>query len=585
MAFRRQPLQLPRLIPSQTQNLQHAPVRSLSTTTRTCRNSKNIQQVDSKRVQSRISVVEDAQVYLQLRENLKPDTAFVLLEEILEKHQHRLAKADTSPDNIKAIFALGNMYLQDLYKSKRLVAGTQFSRNLANAFRERVKLGERFAKCRLVLVLETFYLGLRELGGNSRERWKVISEAKMLIEALTPNDWDPDAPRPLRVQRSQILQFYTAEEDQRRSEPSNRKDVIPRLIASHREILQLEDGLPGNRAGFVQLKSLRAICDLSNEERQDHRKYALMHRKVADRVYQAAVEDGTLGPLLAHERLASFILLCRSYMVAEQWEDVARVASDGLGVALQMTWPDSLGSFVEACQLYAYRSQAYLKTHNPRDALIDAKYAVEMAQSIPWGDEHPHSEVNAEYPQFYEKNRWQHYAQINLIDVLYDERVQCPEEQFGLRVAVQGLELVNPTDLGQLGYAIQYRSKKTRALRRLGKWQEALVECRALLTLLNQSLFKQTTGILEDIVEVCEDGAECVEMMGHKATAEKLFRATDDFASLLMNETTQADRIAKAQALEAMFEDCLQEYSSTPLSIESADTHHAITKRLWEDPK
>jgi hypothetical protein len=499
----------------------------------------------------------------------------VLLEGILEKHQHRLVKAETSPDNINAMFVLANMYLQDLYKSKRSMAGIQFSRKLANAFRERTKLKVRFAECRLVLVLETLYLSLRELDEDPRERWSVISEAKALVEKLTPNDWDPDAARPLRVQRSQILQYYIAEEDRQCSDPSNRKAAIPGLIASHEEILQLESGLQGRRAELAQLRSLRAICDLSNEEDQDHRVYALKFQKVADRIYREATKDDTLDILVAHARLFGFIISCRSYILMKQWEQVVNIASDGIEAALQMTWPEGLGSFVEACQLYIYRSQGRLKMHNPRDALIDAKYAVEMAQNIPWEAQHPHPEINSEYSQGHRKKKWQHSAQLNLIDVLYDEQVQCPEEQFGLFLATRGLEMVNPTDPEQVEYAIQYRSKKIRALRRLERWQDALIECKALISFLNQLLAnpRQTAGIFEDLVEVCEDGAECVEMIGHKAIAEKLFQATDEFASLLEENTMRTDYIAKAQALDTLFQDCLQEYSSTPLSIGSDNAH------------
>jgi hypothetical protein len=124
---------------------------------------------------------------------------------------------------------------------------------------------------------------------------------------------------------------------------------------------------------------------------------------------------------------------------------------------------------------------AILKPTMFNEALVDAQDidAVAWLTPVPWNDTYPDPEVARDYPKANRKQHWCCFALSNFADTVYDGQVQGPEECFGL-LAVEGrLSLIkgNVKDPDHKYYEPEFRSKKTRALRKLKRWKNALAEC------------------------------------------------------------------------------------------------------------
>lgn len=493
------------------------------------------------------------------RETLKPATSLVLLEDILERHQSRLVHLKASESEVKALLALGQFYVEGLIKARRPIAATQFLRNFAAAMRARANTRERYAEARVAMLLDALYRALRDFGGEQQERWKVICEANEILEKLTPDDWEPDAPRSLRIQRAQIQQYYNAEEDISSSDPSTRHLVLDRLISNHEKVLQLESGIKSQRSDETRLKSLRAICSLKEEKGrgEDYRVYAQEYHTLMRNKFRQAV-DSEFDISVAHDYLTGYVILCQAQVRAKKWDQALKTASEGIEKAIEVDWPEGFGSQVERCQLYVHRSRCHLKLMMPKEALLDARDAVAMAESIPWNDTHPDPVVAREYPTAYRKQHWRYFSLSNFADTAYDGQVQAPEEKYGLIAADKGLSLTKERtqDPDQEYYEQEFGSKKIRALRKLKQWNDALAACSDLSKKLTQQLStsKRVEDLAQSLVDVYEDAASCLEAMGRKDLGNQLFDQADALADFTEKSMPLQSYVAKANDLQIMFD-------------------------------
>lgn len=491
------------------------------------------------------------------RDKLNPATDLVLLEDIIEKHQGQLVKSTVSHEELKILLFFCSLYTEGLVRENRPIAATQLLRNLAAVLRNRAKSGERFAGCRLSIILETLYRALSRLGGDPRERWKVICEANDLSSKLTPDDWDPEAPRSLRVQRAQILQFFNAEENRLYEDPSTRRLALDRLIANQDKVLRLEHGHQGQRSDKTRIKALRAICSLKEEKggMEDYRVYAKEYNRVMQNKHTAAGDN--LDTATRHEYLTSFVVLTQALIRAKMFSDALTVSTEGLAAADDCGWPEGYGPQVERCQLLVHRSRCHLKIKEPQAALTDAYMAVAEADAILWDGSHPDPDVEIDYPSAYNKSRWRCFALLNFIDIVYDGQVDASEEQYGLLAADKGLSLIeNMTSYpDKTYYEAEFRAKKVRALRKLRRWDDALAECSSLsrrLTLLMPSS-NRVQDVTQQLVEVYEDAASCFEAKNRKDLSNKLFDHVDAFADFIEKDMPLDAYIVRAEDLQARF--------------------------------
>ena len=469
---------------------------------------------------------------------------------------------------MRLLSTIAQLYVGELVQAKRPIAAMEFMRNLIKVHKQRVEFDERFTESRIVTQQVTLYQLLKQYGEDPNERWELIKDVKTRVEQLSPNAWEDNALRTLRDERAQIIQYYAAEEGGLYKNQRLRPEVLSRLIESHEEVLQLESGLDTPTADQARSRSLRAICNFKEEQGSsvDYQVYAQELHSATMKQFKAAGREQNLTVMLAYDTLSSHVMLCKAYARAKKWDYVVETATDGLELGRGINWDGESRAHVEFCQLLVYRSRAYLKTEQPRSSLDDARDAVHEANSIPWNEMHPNQDVNAEYPAEYQKYRWQNFAQLNLIDTLYDRQVIEPDEQFGLIQALHGLQTFTPVTYShpeKHRYEAQYRSKKIRALRKLERWHDALADCRDLLAqsakALSSSDISHLMGSAEQIVRTFEDAADCLEKLGKADLAARLLDEADLFAEFSEDDPpleSYPERGAKLQEIfNAVYEE------------------------------
>lgn len=487
-----------------------------------------------------------------------------------------MSGSDKQTSPVRLLSTVAQIYVAELLEAKRPIAAMEFMRNLIKIHKQRLDFEERFIESRIATQQMTLYQILKQHGGNPTERWDLIKDLKSRVEQISPDAWEDNALRSLRDERAQILQYHASEEGNQYKDPQLRSEVLPRLIASHEEVLQLESGLATPTAEQARSRSLRAICELKEEQGSvaDYRVYAQELHKAALREFRAAEKTQTTTITVAYDMLSSHVILCKAYSRVKKWEEVVSIATNGIEICRTIGWDNEVRPHVELCQLLVYRCRGYLNTQQPRSSLDDARDAVREANSIPWDEVHPNQDIQAEYPNQYQKYRWQNFAQLNLIDTLYNRQVIEPDEQFGLVQALHGLQTfvsdTNPRPEQQY-YETQYRAKKIRALMRLERWQDALANCRTLVDksvqLLSSSDASQVMGTVDQLVKSCEDAADCLEKMDKKKLADRLLDEADELAEYAETETRLDSYFERGQRLQKTLETIYEEAILTAQQI------------------
>lgn len=515
---------------------------------------------------------DDYHRYMRARDKLGLSTNIVYLEDLLKKYQSLFTDQTLDPDKqnspVRVLWSMAHLYVGELLEAKRPIAAMEFMRNLIKVYQQRLEFEERFTESRIVTQQMALYQLLKQYGEDPAERWELIKDLKSRVEQLSPDTWEDNAIRSLRDTRAQIMQYYAAEESQRYSDHRHHPKLISRLISTHEEVLQLTRGLDSTTADQARSRSLRAICSLKEEQGrdEDYQVYAQDLHKATLREFRAAKKEQNLHVLLAYDTLRSHITLCKAYARVDKWDQILEVATNGLQIGKEIGWDPETRAHVEMCQLLIHRSHAYLNTDQPRSSLEDAWDAVREADAIPWMEAPQNQDVQDEYPNEHNKYRWQNVTRLHLIDTLFDRQVIEPDEQFGLVQAQRALQLFTTESHAspeQERYAMQYRSKKVRALRRLERWPEALAECKVSLDKSVQLLSSSDTSLLSDavgyIVKACEEASSCLEDMGKITLADQLLDEADSFEDYVDGDVPLESCLERGRELQKSFDRLCEE--------------------------
>lgn len=493
------------------------------------------------------------------REHLSLESSIVYLEDLIESYENRLTNAATNSAQLGRLVALRFELLARLDIARRPNGQINLCKKTLEALRARLALRQRYTEANLVLWLGVLYRILRDHEGNPVDIWNTIQEANAIVEKLTPSDWPEYAVRTLRVQRAQILQWYAIEEARRAVHPSQKLEAIAGSVAKHEGVLQLARGLESDAAKMAEIISLKHICVTAERNgKEDYRVNAKRLNQVLLPILDEIPISSGDEPMslkdtkLAHEGLWSFVILAQSLMRVQRWQEAIVALDNGLSKITTLPWPEFDGPHVEQCQLLVYKSRCLLRLNEPTRALEDARQAVQVARDIPWLDDHLHPELSKD--PLYRKHPWQNFTLSNLFDTLLNSKANSPEDEFGLHVALEGIQINLAPEM--IAYACDFRSKRIRALKKLERWPLVLDESKTLSTILVQLLPSTTRiqGVVEEIADCYAEAEEAMEKLGRVDLAEGLHREVDAYLDLVGDETIiQQEFISEAERLLQTF--------------------------------
>ncbi|KAG9053898.1 hypothetical protein FS842_006814 [Serendipita sp. 407] len=490
-------------------------------------------------------VLEDGKKYLEAKKILKPELALVLLEDILERHQNKLADLNMPRSDVGRLCMLCWDYAKGLDLADRPLAAISFTRNWIAVIRKRVEANERHAEARLISALFMLYNLTNMHGEDPKEKWRAIHEARTIIERLTPEDWFEELSWSLRDANAIILQYWSKERDMALADPRTRKLGLGSLISAYERVVQLEQKSQSKgKLIDTRVEALCTLCYLKQEQGpdEDFRVYAL---KLHEATRQQFAEATTKTPIgvhtlhVLHGRCLSFVLLCRAQVRAKKWNEAIKIAKEGIDTASMIQKTFRFGMSVQLCQLGIILSECHLRTEQYAEALEHAKVAVSLAQQIPEvGDvllENLGEKAN--------KRIWVNRAALNFCDTVYNSNVIAPEEEFGLKAARAG-EKRNKQD-SDIQFELEFAERALKALHKAGRHHEALDACRSLLDRLVNHLPDSGSRyplVLDQIDDICEYAAECFEKLEMAALADELRDNADEFNAFTHQQEEQEDQ-------------------------------------------